>query len=220
MVKLYRTPDVLDTLSRNSRRWDSSGELRDKDEETPREAPNVLSRILKTLDRLVEEEMKKPRPSERKELTQNRLGTEAKTSGKTYKNYDYIFKDTLEMLNKYYLCVPDSNKKKDSNKEDSNKKDTIPDFETLYREMEKKIYELMMGTFDELGNLPIERYGEFESKVYETADAWTASVSDGLRIHPAFAEHGVNELTDFLQKKYNYVQSLQAEYDMLVRQRS
>lgn len=211
MAKLYRTPNVLDTLSRKSRRRDSSGELLDNDKDVPTEAPNVLSRVLKTLDSLVEEEMKKTDVSERKALTQSWLGREAQTNGTTYSRYAYLFGDTIEMLNKYYLCVLDRDKAYDSNKNEY----TIPDFETLDKKMSQKIFDLIMGTFDELADFPIERYGEFASKVDRTVEAYTAFISDGLRIHPAFAGHGLNELTDLLQKKYDDVQRFQAEYDRL-----
>lgn len=209
MAKLYKTPNILDTLSRNSRRRSSSGELLDTDKETATEAPNALSRILKTLDRLVEEEMKKTDASERKAITQSWLGREAQASGTTYSRYEYLFKDTIEMLNKYYLCVLDRDKTKDGS--------TIPDFETLDSGMLQKVFDLISGPFDEFACLQIERYEKLESKVNVTADAWTASGGNGLRIHPAFAGYGLNELTDLLQKKYDNVQKLQAEYDSLKR---
>lgn len=201
MAKMYRTPPVLANMSRGSRRIDSSGGLLEADKEQATEAPNVLSRVLKKLDILVDEELKKP-VDERKPITQNMLGEEAATKGSSYERYDYVFKDTLEMLNKYFLCTV----QKDS---------SVPDFETLKRSMDKIRSDFVLGDFDKLAKFTIERYGDFEVKLYDASDAYTAHFADGLRIHPCFGGYGINDIADMIYEEYQKVQELQEEYDRL-----
>lgn len=197
MARLYRTPDVLHDLTRFSKQHDEEGNLLSDDRDESIEVRNVEYKLLKTLDKMIAENVT---------LTQTQLMKRANTYGETRRRYDYIFKDLIEMLNKYALGkVP-----KDEDEQ------SIPNFDTLAEETRNKTKRFIMGTFDELTFIfDVPEYNHLAEKVAAASDAYIAFEAGDFRIHPDFVGLSINEIFDKISDKYETIQKLQKEYEML-----
>lgn len=197
MARLYRTPDVLHDLTRFSKLHDENGNLLPEVNKESTEVRNVEYKLLKTLDKMI---------AENADLTQTQLMKRANTYGETRRRYDYIFKDLIEMLNKYALGkIPKDEDEK-----------YIPNFDTLAVETRQKTKRFIMGTFDELTFIfDAPKYSALADKVAAASDAYIAFEAGDFRIHPDFAGLSINEIFDKISDKYETIQKLRKEYEML-----
>ena len=112
------------------------------------------------------------------------------------------------MINKYQLQT----QSKDAEEE------SIPNFDTLNKEIIDKSFKLIMGLEDEYACL-IDDAGELVSEeLHKTSshvpDAFFSELGD-FRIHEAFAGKTLTEISKLIADKYELVQKLKQEYDSL-----
>lgn len=200
MARLYRTPDVLHCITRQSKQHDEEGYLLPDNEvrETSVEVHNTEYKLLKALDKMLQESDEK--------ITKSKLMKITNTFGKHRYKYDYIFNDLIEMINKYELhTIPKDNDEKN-----------IPDYEELKTAIGKKTTAFMLGTFDKLDFLyDMDDHKELLKKAEEVMDAYIAFGAGDYHIHPDFIGCTINEIFDLISEKYERIKLLEKIYKEL-----
>lgn len=199
MARLFRTPNILLEEKRPTHYPDGVNYV-----DTSKMVDTVEIRLLKALTREIIDG-KKP--------SQTRLMMDAGTTGDSAKRYEYIFRDTVDMINMFQLGFTE--KPADLK--------NIPNFDTLEAETMTKTYNFLNGIIEEFGVLIFDLHDENKiseslfQKVSRVFDA-VFSNSEQNKIHKDFAELTINEMFTLVSDKYRHVQELLKEYNELKSQ--
>lgn len=208
MAVMFRTPDILGDITRTTH-YDG-----DEYREESLEVPTNEVKLIKELGRMVSEGIP---------LSQTQLIRRTGLTGGTLEYYDYIFKDTMEMLGLFYP-VEETSKVKESSKYKEAKalleKNDIHDFYTLQNKVSKKIMDIILGSDDSFAFFVDGLYKNgmvsetFHKKALEPSEAVFSFLGQRY-IHPDFVSLDINEMGNFVFEKYKRVQELKAEYNRL-----
>lgn len=203
MARLYKTPDILKKQSRKSAYIDKAGNPTAIRQSENGKIDSVETRLLNVLNTMIEENQ---------DLDIFTLLREAKSRGASRYRYQEIYADTIEMLKKFLLHQLE----KDVDEQD------IPDFMYLEKAIKDKVNTCLVGGIeDDFGALVFDMKGIISNELSQNTeymiDAYTAFLSNGIHIHPAFVGYSVNELSRLIEDKYNTINTLKEEYSSLKR---
>lgn len=210
MAVMYNTPNILDKITRHTH-YDGDEYLDDAKEEQ-----TVQVKIIKMLH-----EMAGNVPLSKTKL----LKQAGVLKGATYKRYEHILNDTVEMLRLFYPNEGDDRIKESPRYREAKEmldKDNIHDFAALESRTLEKIYGLAFGSQDYFASYVYDLYHQnkmVSEAFYKKAMVPTEAICSfmGQRyIHPDFAGLDINEMCSFVYEKYLRVQELKAEYDRLI----
>lgn len=202
MARLYKTPNILKKQSRKSAYADKNGNITDNWNDERGKVDSVETRLLNVLNAMLEE---------KQDLNLSHLLHDAKVRGASKYRYEEIYSDTLEMLKKYLLHQ--------MNKD--NDEQNIPDFIDLEKAVKDKVNASIQsdGIEDTFGALVFDMKGMISDELSQSTeymiDAYTAFLSNGIHIHPAFVGYSLNELFGLIEDKYNKIKALKEEYKNL-----